>query len=61
GPGPVTGGRIVNGATAKCVDRAGGSTANGTAVQQWSCADAPSMTWALDGQQLKSGGKCLDV
>jgi hypothetical protein len=61
GPDPVTGGRIVNGATAKCVDRAGGGTANGTAIQQWTCADVASMAWALDGQQLKSGGKCLDV
>ena len=60
-PDPVTGGRIVNGATAKCLDRAGGGTANGTAIQQWACATAPSMSWALDGQQLKSGGKCLDV
>jgi hypothetical protein len=32
-PDPVTGGKIVNGATSKCVDRAGGSTVNGTAVQ----------------------------
>jgi hypothetical protein len=24
-------------------------------------ADVASMTWTLDGQQLKSGGKCLDV
>ncbi|MDG9726820.1 family 49 glycosyl hydrolase [Streptomyces sp. DH41] len=60
-PDPVTGGKIVNGATNKCIDRAGGSTANGTAVQQWTCANAASMSWALDGQQLKSGGKCLDV
>jgi hypothetical protein len=60
-PDPVTGGKIVNGATSKCVDRAGAGTANGTAIQQWSCADVASMTWTLDGQQLKSGGKCLDV
>ncbi|MDQ0846973.1 family 49 glycosyl hydrolase [Streptomyces sp. V1I6] len=60
-PDPVTGGKIINGATSKCADRAGGGTANGTAVQQWSCADVASMTWTLDGQQLKSGGKCLDV
>ncbi|MFE6288016.1 family 49 glycosyl hydrolase [Streptomyces sp. NPDC057877] len=60
-PDPGTGGTIVNGATSKCVDRAGGSTANGTAVQQWACANVASMAWALDGQQLKSGGKCLDV
>ncbi|MCG3042544.1 family 49 glycosyl hydrolase [Streptomyces sp. S1A] len=61
GPAPVTGGKIVNGATSKCVDRADGGTANGTAIQQWTCADVPSMAWSLDGQQLKSGGKCLDV
>jgi hypothetical protein len=58
-PDPVTGGKIVNGATSKCVDRAG--TANGTAIQQWSCADIASMTWTLGGQRLKSDGKCLDV
>jgi hypothetical protein len=60
-PDPVTGGTIVNGATAKCIDRAGGGTANGTAIQQWTCADTFAMAWALEGQQLKSGGKCLDV
>ncbi|MEU0086202.1 family 49 glycosyl hydrolase [Streptomyces sp. NPDC006274] len=60
-PDPVTGGKIVNGATSKCVDRAGAGTADGTAIQQWSCATTPSMTWTLDGRQLKSGGKCLDV
>ncbi|WP_093802543.1 family 49 glycosyl hydrolase [Streptomyces sp. Wb2n-11] len=62
GPDPVPGsGRIVNGGNGKCVDRAAAGTANGTAIQQWSCANVPSMTWTLDGQQLKSGGKCLDV
>ncbi|MEU0233374.1 MULTISPECIES: family 49 glycosyl hydrolase [unclassified Streptomyces] len=61
GPDPVTGKKIVNGATGKCVDRAGNGTANGTAVQQWACADVASMSWTLDGQQLKSGGKCIDV
>ncbi|MEU0764567.1 family 49 glycosyl hydrolase [Streptomyces microflavus] len=61
-PGTGTGsGQIVNGGNAKCIDRAGAGTANGTAIQQWTCANTASMTWTLDGQQLKSGGKCLDV
>ncbi|MEU2431645.1 family 49 glycosyl hydrolase [Streptomyces sp. NPDC007861] len=54
-------GRIANTSTGKCVDRAGGGTADGTAIQQWSCADVPAMTWTLDGQQLKSGGTCADT
>jgi hypothetical protein len=54
-------GQLVNQATGKCADRAGGATANGTAIQQWTCANVPAMTWTLDGQQVTSGGKCLDV
>ncbi|NYI03736.1 family 49 glycosyl hydrolase [Allostreptomyces psammosilenae] len=64
GPGGGTGaftGQIVNNATGKCVDRAGGGTANGTAVQQWTCANVPAMTWTIDGQAVTSGGKCLDT
>lgn len=61
-PTPATNqGRLVNGASGKCIDRAGGGTQNGTVIQQWSCADVPSMTWSLAGSEVRSGGKCLDL
>ncbi|MEV0123093.1 family 49 glycosyl hydrolase [Streptomyces sp. NPDC050703] len=60
-PDPATRGTIKNGGNSKCVHRADDGTANGTAIQQRTCADNASMIWTLDGQQLKSGGKCLDL
>ena len=61
-PGPgTTAHQIVNGKSGKCVDRAGGGTANGTAIQQWTCNTTDAMTWTLDGAALTSGGKCLDL
>ena len=44
-----------------CLDAAGGSTANGTAVQVWDCASVPAQDWTYDGQKLTALGKCLDL
>lgn len=52
-PDPVTGGKIVNGATSKCVDRAGAGTANGTAIQQWSCATTPYLDARRPAAQVR--------
>ena len=54
-------GKII-GIAAKCVDVAGGSTANGTAVQLFDCNDTPAQRWSAtpDGT-VEALGKCLDV
>ncbi|ROQ98582.1 beta-glucanase (GH16 family) [Streptomyces sp. 2132.2] len=54
--GPITG------LAGKCVDVAGGNTANGTPVQLYDCNGSPAQQWtaAADGT-LRALGKCLDV
>ena len=54
--GPITG---IGG---KCVDVAGASTANGTAVQLYDCNGTDAQQWTVgsDGS-LQALGKCLDV
>jgi mannan endo-1,4-beta-mannosidase len=56
GSGPVTG---VGG---KCVDVAGGGTANGMAVQLYDCNGTSAQVWTVgsDGT-VRALGKCLDV
>ncbi len=44
---------VVNGATGKCVDARGAATANGTAVQQYTCNSTFAQQWQL---QATSGG-----
>jgi chitinase len=60
---PPTGrtGRIT-GLAGKCVDVAGASTANGTAVQLYTCNGTNAQTWTVgsDGT-LRALGKCMDV
>jgi GH18 family chitinase len=60
---PPTGrtGRIT-GLAGKCVDVAAASTANGTAVQLYTCNGTNAQTWtvATDGT-VRALGKCLDV
>jgi hypothetical protein len=63
-PGPValaaTG--TITGIGGKCVDVAGASTANGTAVQLWDCNGTGAQQWSVntDGT-IRALGKCLDV
>ena len=55
--GPITG------LGGKCIDVAGASTANGTAVQLYDCNGTAAQTWTVgdtDGT-IRSLGKCLDV
>jgi chitosanase len=55
--GPITG------LGGKCVDVAGASSANGTAVQLYDCNGTTAQTWTVgntDGS-IRSLGKCLDV
>ncbi|HMG54800.1 MAG TPA: ricin-type beta-trefoil lectin domain protein, partial [Kofleriaceae bacterium] len=54
--GPITG------IAGKCVDVAGASTANGTAVQLFDCNGSNAQQWtvATDGS-LRALGKCMDI
>ncbi|MFJ6728902.1 MULTISPECIES: RICIN domain-containing protein [unclassified Streptomyces] len=56
GTGPITG------LAGKCVDVAGGSSANGTAVQLYDCNGTAAQQWTVgsDGT-IRALGKCLDV
>ena len=54
--GPITG------LAGKCIDVAGGNSANGTAVQLWTCNGSAAQQWTAgtDGT-LRALGKCRDV
>ncbi|MCE6998393.1 RICIN domain-containing protein [Saccharothrix sp. S26] len=58
---PPAGSGHLTGLGGKCADVANGSSANGTAVQLWTCADTPAQAWTFTGGKLKALGKCLDV
>ncbi|ONI78303.1 glycoside hydrolase family 18 [Kribbella sp. ALI-6-A] len=55
GTGPITG---IGG---KCVDVAGGNSANGTPVQLWTCNGSAAQTWTVGNGTVRALGKCLDV
>ena len=57
GAGPIRG----NGG--KCIDDAGASTNNGTAIQIWTCngTNAQSWVWNSGDGTLRALGKCMDV
>lgn len=60
---PVSvGGPVRSGIAGKCLDVNGGNSANGTAVQIWSCNGADAQLWSArsDGT-LRALGKCLDA
>jgi chitinase len=54
--GPVTG------IAGKCVDVAGASSANGTAIQLWTCNGTAAQNWTVSGDgSLRALGKCMDA
>ncbi|WP_129306376.1 ricin-type beta-trefoil lectin domain protein [Streptomyces sp. L2] len=60
GGGARTGSLV--GLAAKCLDVAGGSSANGTAVQLWDCNGSAAQRWTVAGDgSVQALGKCLDV
>jgi hypothetical protein len=63
--GPTTGapggGGAIHGYGGKCVDVAGASSANGTAVQLWTCNGTGAQQWTRSGNTLRALGKCMDV
>ncbi|MYS20746.1 hypothetical protein GTW78_11050 [Streptomyces sp. SID4948] len=58
----ATGGPVNSGIAGKCLDVNTGSSANGTAVQLWSCNGTDAQWWTArtDGT-LRAVGKCLDA
>ncbi len=58
-PGGRTG--QITGIAGKCVDVAGANSANGTAVQLWTCNGTNAQQWTVgtDGT-LRALGKCMD-
>ncbi|MFI6094486.1 glycosyl hydrolase family 18 protein [Lentzea sp. NPDC051213] len=59
-PNPPLGGTIT-GFGGKCVDVAGANSANGTAVQLWTCNGTNAQQWTRNGSTLRALGKCLDA
>ncbi|GAQ50434.1 PQQ-dependent sugar dehydrogenase [Streptomyces acidiscabies] len=57
-PGGGTGGQIT-GIGGKCVDVAGGNSADGTRVQLWTCNGGAQQQWTVNGSTLRALGKCL--
>jgi predicted chitinase len=52
----------ITGLAGKCVDVAGASTANGTAVQLYDCNGTGAQVWSNSGDgTLRALGKCLDI
>jgi len=63
-PPPPPPGRVgqITGIGGKCVDVAGANTANGTAVQLWTCNGTGAQRWTVaTNGTLQALGKCMDV
>ena len=54
GAGPITG------LAGKCVDVAGAASANGTAINLYTCNGSTAQSWTV-GSDVRALGKCLDV
>lgn len=62
GENPGGGGGQVTGLSGKCMDVAGGSSADGAAVQLYTCNGTAAQRWTRPGDgTLRALGKCLDV
>lgn len=62
GENPGGGGGQVTGLAGKCMDVAGGSSADGAAVQLYTCNGTAAQQWTRPGDgTLRALGKCLDV
>jgi lysophospholipase L1-like esterase len=61
-PPASAGGEVRSGIAGKCLDVNGGNSANGTAVDIWSCNGSDAQRWSArsDGT-LRALGKCLDA
>ncbi|GAA2333542.1 hypothetical protein GCM10010170_012820 [Dactylosporangium salmoneum] len=55
-------GSAITGFGGKCVDVSGSNSANGTAVQLWTCNGTAAQQWSTGANDsLRALGKCLDV
>jgi Ricin-type beta-trefoil lectin domain len=58
----ATGTGAITGYGGKCVDVAAANSANGTAVQLWTCNGTAAQTWTVGSDTtIRALGKCLDV
>jgi hypothetical protein len=53
--GPITG------ASGKCVDVSGASSADGTKIQLWACHGGTNQQWTVSGSTLRTLNKCMGV
>lgn len=62
-PASAAAGAPITGLGGKCVEVAGGASANGTAIQMDTCNSSTAQQWSLSGGALVNAGsgKCLDV
>ena len=60
-PPPPGGGGPIHGYGGKCVDVNAASTANGTAIQLYTCNGTNAQNWIHSGNTLQALGKCMDV
>ena len=51
----------IRGVASKCVDVAGGATADGTKIQLWTCNGTAAQSWTVSGGTVRALGKCMDV
>jgi chitinase len=58
---PTTTAGSITGIGGKCVDVAAASSADGTAVQIYTCNGTTAQQWAVGSGTIKALGKCLDV
>ena len=59
---PGGSGGAITGLAGKCIDVAGGSSADGTAVQLYTCNGSAAQQWSRPGDgTLRALGKCLDI
>jgi chitinase len=60
-PPPPPTGSPIHGYGGKCVDVAGANSANGTAIQLWTCNGTNAQQWTRSGNTFQALGKCMDV
>jgi len=61
-PPPAGGTGQITGLAGKCIGAAGGATANGTAVDLYSCVGSSTQQWTMAGDgTIRNSGKCMDV
>jgi chitinase len=61
---PPTGGKTgpIKGIAGKCVDVAAASSANGTAIQLYTCNGTNAQTWTVNSNgSISALGKCMDI